>query len=110
MAKSVVVAVLLATLFSGALTFNLARVLTSVPEEERIDFLKYHSEKGYQLETFGQPVDYEKDLPDEFSLEVYRALLPKSVDNPIILNALACIVCWPNGKCVDLCDPGVHPL
>jgi type II secretory pathway component PulK len=74
-----------------------------------LEFVKHHAQRGYELEA-SQLMDIQLSASDEFSIELYNYLLQNNaIDSQNTHILAACVICFPNGKCVDICDTGVHP-
>jgi hypothetical protein len=103
------VSVLIAAFCCAVSSLDLANVLSNIPKEDVLEFVKHHAQRGYELEA-SQLMDIQLSASDEFSIELYNYLLQNNaIDSQNTHILAACVICFPNGKCVDICDPGVHP-
>ncbi|CAH0546061.1 unnamed protein product [Brassicogethes aeneus] len=84
-------------------------LLSKVPKEERIAFLRYNLLKGYEYIKAAQNNKYSRISPT-VSAAIYQYVTNEHVvAEKSKLRSLQNTVCFPSG-CIDMDDPGIYPF
>ncbi|XP_022900707.1 uncharacterized protein [Onthophagus taurus] len=79
---------------------DVVSVIESIPSEERLEFIKFYAQRGYNLLTQQNDDDHgenSKSMPDEFAINLYEYIQTRE------------LICFTDGTCIDVGDVGIYP-
>ncbi|XP_017770313.1 PREDICTED: uncharacterized protein LOC108558037 [Nicrophorus vespilloides] len=107
--KLALIAFALLVAVSAAPTYDFDGIVENIPEEDRLHFLRFHIKRGYELSQQKQ-ARFTDELGDDFSVALYNfAKSNHAITDQATLTRLYEVICFDDGDCIDIGDPGIHP-